>query len=75
MSVVNIAKCKKQMTPRGRLIELFAVYGTRSQISALIISDLYRNFLNQQLSQKMMSRNILLEYALFCQIVTDQEII
>ena len=60
MSVTDIAKCKKQMTPRGRLIELFAVYGTRSQISALIIGDLCRNFLNQQLSQKKMSRIILL---------------
>ena len=56
MSVADIAKCQKQMTPRGRLIELFTVCRTRSQISALIVGDLCRNFLNQQLSQKKMSR-------------------
>ena len=75
MSVADIAKCQKQMTPRGRLIELFTVCRTRSQISALIVGDLCRNFLNQQLSQKKMSRIILLKYALFCQIVAVQEII
>ena len=56
MSVADIAKCQKQMTPRGRLIELFTVCRIRSQVSALIIGDLRHILPNQQLSQKTISR-------------------